>query len=63
MLVNSSADWGPSDPLTVPKLCVLLMQSGFPEEQVQRLVWDNPVRFFGQSGKLKEVPLFEEALA
>jgi len=63
MLVNSSADWGPSDPLSVPKLAVLMQQSGFPEEQVQRLVWDNPVRFFGQSGRLKEQPLYEEAIA
>ncbi|MCB9896506.1 MAG: TatD family hydrolase [Planctomycetes bacterium] len=63
MLVNSSADWGPSDPLSVPKLAVLMQQSGFDEETVQRLVWDNPVRFFGQSGRLVETPLFETATA
>ncbi len=57
MLVNSSADWGPSDPLAVPKLAVLLQLSGFPEADVQQLVWDNPVMFYGQSGKLEEVPL------
>lgn len=63
MMVNSSADWGPSDPCTVPKLCVMLEQAGFPEEHVQRLVWDNPVRFFGQSGRLVEQPIYEEAVA
>lgn len=63
MLVNSSADWGPSDPLSVPKLAVLMKQSGFAEDVVQRLVWDNPVRFFGQSGKLSEQPLFDAAVA
>lgn len=63
MLVNSSADWGPSDPLSVPKLAVLMQQSGFDEETVQRLVWDNPVRFFGQSGRLSETPIFENAVA
>ena len=63
MLVNSSADWGPSDPLSVPKLAVLMKQSGFAEDVVQRLVWDNPVRFFGQSGKLSEQPIFDEAVA
>jgi predicted metal-dependent TIM-barrel fold hydrolase len=63
MLVNSSADWGPSDPLSVPKLAVLMKQSGFAEDLVQRLVWDNPVRFFGQSGKLSEQPLFDAAVA
>lgn len=63
MLVNSSADWGPSDPLSVPKLCVLMKQAGFPEDVIQRLVWDNPVRFFGQSGRLSETPVFAEAVA
>jgi len=63
MLVNSSADWGPSDPLSVPKLAVLMQQSGFDYDIVQRLVWDNPVRFFGQSGRLTEQPLHEAAVA
>jgi len=61
MLVNSSADWGPSDPLSVPKLCVLMQQAGFDEDIVQRLVWDNPVRFFGQSGRLDEQPIYDAA--
>jgi predicted metal-dependent TIM-barrel fold hydrolase len=63
MLVNSSADWGPSDPLSVPKLAVLMRQAGFAADVVQRLVWDNPVRFFGQSGKLSEQPIYEDAVA
>ena len=63
MFVNSSADWGPSDPLSVPKLAVLMMQAGFDYDTVQRLVWDNPVRFFGQSGRLTEQPLYEAAVA
>jgi hypothetical protein len=40
-----------------------MKQSGFAEDVVQRLVWDNPVRFFGQSGKLSEQPIFDEAVA
>jgi len=63
MLVNSSADWGPSDPLSVPKLAVMMRQAGFADDVTQRLVWDNPVRFFGQSGKLSEQPIFEAAVA
>ncbi len=62
MLVNSSADWGPSDPLSVPKLAVLMEQAGFTYEAVQRLVWDNPIRFFGSSGRLSEQPMFAEAV-
>ena len=37
MLVNSSADWGPSDPLSVPKLAVMMLQAGYDEETVQRI--------------------------
>ncbi len=63
MFVNSSADWGPSDPLSVPKLAVMMLQAGFEYDAVQRLVWDNPVRFFAQSGRLQEQPLYAEAVA
>lgn len=47
MLVNSSADWGKSDPLSVPRVALLLERRGAPRERIQRLVWDNPLRFFG----------------
>lgn len=52
MLVNSSADWGPSDPLNVPKSAQELRRRGYSEEKIQKIVWDNPVAFFGQSGRL-----------
>jgi hypothetical protein len=47
MLVNSSADWGKADPLSVPKTAALLERRGAARAEVQRLVWDNPVAFFG----------------
>lgn len=47
MLINSSADWGMADPLSVPKTAALLERRGARREDVQRLVWDNPVAFFG----------------
>jgi predicted metal-dependent TIM-barrel fold hydrolase len=54
MMINSSADWGPSDPLNVPKTVGELRRNGFTEEDIQRVVWDNPFNFFAQSGKLDE---------
>jgi hypothetical protein len=51
-LVNSSADWGPSDPLSVVFLAEELRRRGFGEEKLQRLLWDNPYNFFAQSGRL-----------
>jgi uncharacterized protein len=29
-----------------------MLKDGFANEQVERLVWDNPVTFFAQSGRL-----------
>jgi predicted metal-dependent TIM-barrel fold hydrolase len=46
MLVNSSADWGPSDPLSVPRTVQELRRRGFPEPEIQTLVWQNPIDFF-----------------
>lgn len=47
MLLNSSADWGQADPLSVPKTCALLEKRGANVEDLQKLVWDNPLQFFG----------------
>lgn len=53
MMVNSAADWGPSDPLMVPHVIDELRSRGAKESDVQKLVWDNPVEFFSKSGRLK----------
>ena len=47
VLLNSSADWGKADPLLVPKTVALLERRGVAREELQKLVWDNPVAFFG----------------
>jgi len=52
MLVNSAADWGRSDPLKVHKTANAMLQGGFSEDDVDRVVWRNPVEFFAQSGRL-----------
>ena len=52
IIVNSAADWGISDPLKVPKTIAVMRQHGIPDDTIQRIVWDNPVGFFGQSGRL-----------
>lgn len=48
LLVNSSADWGRADPLSVPRCAALLERRGAPREDIQRLVWDNVLDFFGR---------------
>ncbi len=52
MMINSSADWGPSDCTNVPKTVAEMRRQGFTEDQIREVVWDNPWGFYSQSGKL-----------
>ena len=52
IIVNSAADWGISDPLKVPKTIAVMREQGISEADIQTIVWDNPVAFFSQSGRL-----------
>ena len=52
IIVNSAADWGVSDTLKVPKTASGMRAAGFAEEIIGKVLWDNPVRFFAQSGRL-----------
>ncbi len=49
LLVNGAADWGHSDPLTIPLTAHRMLQEGFTRDQVHQLVFGNPVAFFSQS--------------
>lgn len=51
--VNSSADWGVSDPLSLPKTADFMRERGFRAEQIRQLLFDNPLAFFRQSGKFE----------
>ncbi|HIE10426.1 MAG TPA: hydrolase TatD [Kiritimatiellae bacterium] len=50
-LINSSADWGVSDPLTLPRMSRLLVENGFRADQVEQLLFQNPLDFYAQSGR------------
>ena len=52
VLVNSAADWGRSDPLKTAKTGRAMLDAGFSDDDVDRVLWRNPVEFFGQSGRL-----------
>jgi predicted metal-dependent TIM-barrel fold hydrolase len=52
MLVNSAADWGRSDPLKTRRTGEAMLSGGFSEADVDRVLWRNPVEFYGQSGRL-----------
>ncbi|MFG1651754.1 TatD family hydrolase [Micromonospora sp. NPDC049275] len=52
MLVNSAADWGRSDPLLTRATGEAMLLAGFSDDDVDRVLWRNPVEFYGQSGRL-----------
>jgi predicted metal-dependent TIM-barrel fold hydrolase len=52
MLVNSAADWGRSDPLKTRATAAAMLAAGFGDDDVDLVLWRNPVAFFGQSGRL-----------
>ena len=52
MLANSAADWGHSDPLKTRATAEAMLDAGFTEHDVDVVLWQNPVAFYGQSGRL-----------
>ncbi|AVV46586.1 TatD family hydrolase [Streptomyces sp. ID05-04B] len=57
VLVNSAADWGRSDPLKTRKVADAMLAAGLGEDDVEQVLWRNPVAFYGLSGRLQlDVP-------
>lgn len=52
MIVNSAADWGRSDPLKTATTGRAMLDAGYTEEDVDHVLWRNPVEFYAQSGRL-----------
>ncbi|MFJ6797946.1 TatD family hydrolase [Streptomyces sp. NPDC091268] len=52
VLVNSAADWGKSDPLKTRAVADAMLAAGFDEDDVDLVLWRNPVAFYGMSGRL-----------
>lgn len=57
VLVNSAADWGRSDPLLTAKTGAAMADAGFTADDVDAVLWRNPVDFFAQSGRVDLTPL------
>ncbi len=65
VLVNSSADWGVSDPCSLPKVARFMQLQGFTEHQIQKLLFDNPLAFYSQCEKFKpnvDLPFLDPGL-
>ena len=49
MIVNGSADWGVSDPLSLIKVVAQLRQDHVPEADIKRLTFENAMAFYSHS--------------
>jgi len=49
VIVNGSADWGVSDPLSLVKVVDYMGQHGHTQETIRKLVFDNANTFYSQS--------------
>lgn len=54
IIVNSSADWGASDPLAVPKTARLMLERGIAREHVEASCYGNALAAYGQTGQMLE---------
>lgn len=57
--LNSSSDWGPSDPLAIPKARVEFRLRGHSDELFAKCTFSNPVAFLSKS-KNFQVPKYEK---
>jgi uncharacterized protein len=51
--VAGACDWGPSDPIAVPRFAVEMRRRRHDEALIERMIFENPVRFLSQSPKFK----------
>ena len=54
IIVDSSADWGISDPLAVPKTANLMLRKGIDPVDVKKVSYQNAVDAYSQSGQFNE---------
>jgi uncharacterized protein len=51
--MNCACDWGVSDPLAVPKTALEMKKRGHTAEAIDKVIFQNPMKFLGQSPKFK----------
>lgn len=59
LIVDSSADWGVSDPLGVPRTAKLMLERGIDPAWVERVTWQNALDAYAQSGQIDVAALLE----
>ena len=59
--VAGACDWGPSDPIAVPRFAMEMRRRHHPESLIEQVIFENPVRFLSQSPKFKVTGAAEAA--
>jgi len=54
IFIDSSADWGMSDPLAVPKTARLMLENGIDFDTVETICYKNALAIYGKSGQMNE---------
>lgn len=54
IIADSSADWGVSDPLAVPKVARLMAERGLDPGHIQAVCYANAIAAYGRSGQFNE---------
>ena len=61
MIINAACDWGISDPLLVPKTVLQMRKAGMDEDEIEGVVWHNPLDLFSKSGQISKADFDENA--
>ncbi|MFB6163962.1 MAG: TatD family hydrolase [Haloarculaceae archaeon] len=56
VMLNSAADWDPSDPLAVPKARDEMLDRGWDRQAVRKVVFENPYEFFDRAPNFEYEP-------
>lgn len=56
IMVHSAADWGVSDPLSVPLVAMEMRKAGFSTNEIERVTFYNAYEFFKQSPRFTWKP-------
>ena len=60
IFVDSSADWGVSDTLSVPKTAKLMLERGIAPVDVEKTTWSNALEAYAQSGQIDVAALMKK---
>ena len=62
IIIDSSADWGISNPLSVPETAAVMKERGIDDESIRMTTWQNALDAYAQSGQIDVEALEQDAI-